>query len=104
MASVSYYQTLQIRQDATQAEIAAAYRQLARRFHPDLNPSPDAHRQMQVINEAYNILRHPERRQRYDETLAPPVTPHRSQAQRAPRRHPLLAPRLAAARRSPQHG
>lgn len=75
MASVSYYQTLQIRQDATQAEIAAAYRQLARRFHPDLNPSPDAHRQMQVINEAYNILRHPDRRQRYDETLAPPVTP-----------------------------
>lgn len=75
MASVSYYQTLQIRQDATQAEIAAAYRQLARRFHPDLNPSPDAHRQMQVINEAYNTLRHPDRRRRYDETLAPPVTP-----------------------------
>lgn len=75
MASVSYYQTLQIKQDATQAEIAAAYRQLARRFHPDLNPAPDAHRQMQVINEAYNVLRHPERRQRYDATLAPPVIP-----------------------------
>lgn len=75
MASVSYYQTLQVKQDATQAEIAAAYRGLARRFHPDLNPAPDAHRQMQVINEAYNILRHPERRRRYDETLAPPVSP-----------------------------
>ena len=75
MASVSYYQTLQVKQDATQAEIAAAYRRLARRFHPDLNPAPDAHRQMQVINEAYNTLRHPERRRRYDETLAPPVPP-----------------------------
>jgi len=75
MASVSYYQTLQVKQDATQAEIAAAYRRLARRFHPDLNPAPDAHRQMQVINEAYNILRHPERRRRYDETLAPSVSP-----------------------------
>lgn len=75
MASVSYYQTLQVKQDATQAEIAAAYRRLARRFHPDLNPAPDAHRQMQVINEAYNVLRHPERRQRYDATLASPVIP-----------------------------
>lgn len=75
MASVSYYQTLQVERDATQAEIAAAYRKLARRYHPDLNPSPDAHRQMQIINEAYNVLRHPERRRRYDETLAPPATP-----------------------------
>lgn len=74
MASVSYYQTLQVKQDATQAEIAAAYRRLARQYHPDLNPSPDAHQQMQIINEAYNVLRHPERRRRYDETLAPPVT------------------------------
>jgi len=73
MAFVNYYQTLQVKQDATQAEIAAAYRGLARRFHPDLNPAPDAHRQMQVINEAYNTLRHPERRRRYDEMLAPPV-------------------------------
>ncbi len=75
MASVSFYQTLQVKQDATQAEIAAAYRRLARRFHPDLNPAPDAHRQMQVINEAYNTLRHPDRRRRYDETLAAPGTP-----------------------------
>ncbi|HHW88258.1 MAG TPA: DnaJ domain-containing protein [Chloroflexi bacterium] len=72
---MSYYQTLQVKQDATQAEIAAAYRRLARQYHPDLNPAPDAHRQMQIINEAYNVLRHPERRQRYDETLAPPTTP-----------------------------
>jgi curved DNA-binding protein CbpA len=70
MASVSYYQTLQVAPNASQAEISAAYRRLARQVHPDLNPSPDAHRQMQAINEAYNMLRHPERRRRYDETLA----------------------------------
>lgn len=73
MASVNYYQTLQVKQDATQAEVAAAYRRLARQYHPDLNPAPDAHRQMQIINEAYNVLRHPERRRRYDETLASPT-------------------------------
>ena len=50
MASVSYYQTLQVKHDASQAEVAAAYRRLARRFHPDLNAAPDAHRQMQTIN------------------------------------------------------
>ncbi|HQY90152.1 DnaJ domain-containing protein [Caldilinea sp.] len=71
---MSYYQTLQVKHDASQAEVAAAYRRLARRFHPDLNAAPDAHRQMQTINEAYNILRHPERRRRYDATLAPPVS------------------------------
>lgn len=70
MASVSFYQTLQVAPDASQADIAAAYRRLARQIHPDLNPSPDAHRQMQVLNEAYNTLRHPERRLRYDESLA----------------------------------
>ncbi|MFN3979288.1 MAG: J domain-containing protein, partial [Caldilinea sp.] len=67
---MSYYQTLQVAPNASQAEISAAYRRLARQIHPDLNPSPDAHRQMQAINEAYNTLRHPERRRRYDETVA----------------------------------
>lgn len=70
MASANYYQTLQLSPDASQSEISAAYRRLARQVHPDLNHSPDAHRQMQVLNEAYNTLRHPERRRRYDETLA----------------------------------
>jgi curved DNA-binding protein CbpA len=70
MASGTYYQILQVAPDATQAEIAAAYRRLARQVHPDLNPSPEAHRRMQELNEAYNTLRHPERRRRYDEMLA----------------------------------
>ncbi|MCS6827471.1 MAG: DnaJ domain-containing protein [Caldilinea sp.] len=70
MASGTYYQILQVAPDATQAEIAAAYRRLARQVHPDLNPSPAAHRRMQELNEAYNTLRHPDRRRRYDEMLA----------------------------------
>ncbi|GIV75028.1 MAG: hypothetical protein KatS3mg049_3584 [Caldilinea sp.] len=70
MVPETYYQILQVAPNATQAEIAAAYRRLARQVHPDLNPSPDAHRRMQELNEAYNTLRHPERRRRYDETLA----------------------------------
>ncbi len=84
MASVSYYQTLQVTQDASPAEIAAAYRRLARQVHPDLNPAPDAHRQMQIINEAYNTLRHPDRRRRYDAALAPPVSPAAAQPQQPP--------------------
>ena len=79
MASVSFYQTLQVAQDASPAEIAAAYRRLARQVHPDLNPAPDAHRRMQSINEAYNTLRHPDRRRKYDAMLAPPVSPAAAQ-------------------------
>ncbi|MFM7585348.1 MAG: J domain-containing protein, partial [Caldilinea sp.] len=73
----SYYEILQVGPDASQAEIAASYRKLARKLHPDLNPAPDAHAQMQRLNEAYNTLRHPQQRQRYDEALGlPPPTAH----------------------------
>lgn len=80
MVPKTYYQILHVAPNATQAEIAAAYRRLARQVHPDLNPSPDAHRRMQELNEAYNTLRHPERRRRYDETLA--ATQHCSKTPR----------------------
>ena len=69
----SYYEILQVGRDASQAEIAASYRKLARKLHPDLNPAPDAHAQMQRLNEAYNTLRHPQQRQRYDEALGLPL-------------------------------
>ena len=69
----SYYEILQVGPDASQAEIAASYRKLARKLHPDLNPAPDAHAQMQRLNEAYNTLRHLQQRQRYDEALGLPL-------------------------------
>lgn len=50
--------------------ITAVYRALARRYHPDLNRSPDAARRMAEINEAYQVLRDPQRRARYDAELA----------------------------------
>ncbi len=84
MASATYYEILRVAANASQDDIAAAYRRLARAVHPDRNPSPDAHRQMQVLNEAYNTLRHAERRRRYDDLLAAPARP----AGAAPRPQP----------------
>ena len=76
MASANYYERLRVAPDASLAEITSAYRRLARDVHPDRNPSPDAHRQMQMLNEAYDTLRHADRRRRYDDVLATP--PHQT--------------------------
>lgn len=51
MSSKNYYQTLQVDANASVEVIEAAYRRLARMYHPDLNPSPDAVPMMQRINE-----------------------------------------------------
>ncbi len=61
-----YYRLLGISPDASLQEIERAYRRLARRYHPDVNPAPDAHERMAAINQAYQVLRHPERRARYN--------------------------------------
>ncbi len=66
MTWTDYYQVLDVSPAASQREIEQAYRRLARRYHPDLNPSPDAHDRMAAINQAYHVLRDPERRARYD--------------------------------------
>jgi len=58
------YRVLQVDPSAEQAVIQAAYRALARKFHPD-GVEPDAHR-MAELNRAYSELRDPERRRRYD--------------------------------------
>jgi hypothetical protein len=52
----SFYLLLQVDADASRDDIKFAYRRLARKYHPDLNKSPDATRQMQAINEAYQKL------------------------------------------------
>lgn len=51
-----YYNVLEITADADLETIKSAYRQLARRYHPDVNPAPEAHEQMQKINEAYTKI------------------------------------------------
>ena len=52
----NHYQTLGISPTASKDEIKKAYRQLALKFHPDRNKSPDAHEKFIEINEAYLIL------------------------------------------------
>jgi curved DNA-binding protein CbpA len=62
---VDPYRILQVRSDAEDAVIAAAYRALARRYHPDVGGDRTA-RSMTEINAAWEILRDPERRREYD--------------------------------------
>ncbi|MTH14219.1 J domain-containing protein [Flavobacterium sp. LC2016-01] len=67
MDYIDYYKTLDITKAATEAEIKKAYRKLARKYHPDLNPNDkDAERKFKEINEANEVLSNPENRKKYD--------------------------------------
>ena len=67
-----YYQILGIVRTAAAADIDAAYRALARRFHPDLGPStPDSLARLKLINEAYGILSDRQKRSAYDRQHRP---------------------------------
>ena len=68
MAYVDYYKILGIDKTATLKDIKAAYRKLARKYHPDLHPDDkDAKKNFQMINEAHEVLSNPEKRKKYDE-------------------------------------
>ncbi len=63
-----YYETLGVPRDADQKRIKSAFRKLARKHHPDVNPGdPSATERFRDINEAYEVLSDPEKRRRYDE-------------------------------------
>lgn len=64
---VDYYEVLHVSQDASYEEIKAAYRRESIKWHPDKNPNVDTTLQMQRVNEAYAILKDPEKRQRYNQ-------------------------------------
>src|SRR5213593_3851478 len=63
-----YYSTLGVAKTATEKEIKQAYRKLARKHHPDVNPKDkSAEARFKEINEAYEVLGDPEKRKKYDE-------------------------------------
>jgi curved DNA-binding protein len=66
----TYYEILGIGRDASQDEMKKAFRQLARQYHPDVNPgNPAAEAKFKIINEAYNTLSDPSLKAIYDAKL-----------------------------------
>ncbi|SFZ92305.1 curved DNA-binding protein [Flaviramulus basaltis] len=67
MAYIDYYKTLGVSKTASEADIKKAYRKLARKHHPDLNPNDKlAEKKFKEINEANEVLSNPENRKKYD--------------------------------------
>ena len=63
-----YYEVLGIGKNATDAEIKSAYRKLAKKYHPDLNPGDkEAEEKFKEVNEANDVLSDPDKRRRYDQ-------------------------------------
>ena len=66
MTDRDYYETLGIQRNASTDEIKAAFRKLARQYHPDVNKEADAEEKFKEINEAYGVLSDADKRARYD--------------------------------------
>lgn len=61
-----YYQTLGVSRDVSEEDLKKAYRRLARKYHPDVSKEADAETHFKEINEAYEVLKDPEKRAVYD--------------------------------------
>ena len=68
MDFIDYYKILGVDKNASEEDIKKAYRKLARKLHPDLNPDDkEAHKKFQQINEANEVLSDPDKRKKYDQ-------------------------------------
>jgi len=68
MPKKDYYEILDVDKNASEQEIKKAYRKLARKYHPDVNPgNKEAEEKFKEINEAFGVLRDPEKRNQYDQ-------------------------------------
>lgn len=68
MEFMDYYKILGVDKNASEEDIKKAYRKLARKYHPDVNPSDkEAHKKFQEINEANEVLSDPEKRKKYNQ-------------------------------------
>ena len=67
MANKDYYSTLGVNKNASDDEIKSAYRQMAKKYHPDLNKTPEAAEKFKEVNEAYSVLSDKQKRANYDQ-------------------------------------
>ena len=66
MSKRDYYEILGVPRNASESELKRAFRNLARKYHPDVNDAPDAEEKFKEINEAYGVLSDPDKRAAYD--------------------------------------
>ncbi|MEG3639544.1 DnaJ C-terminal domain-containing protein [Magnetococcus sp. PR-3] len=77
MMEQDFYRRLNVPRTATQAQIRNAYRRLARQYHPDVSPMPQAESLFKALGEAYDVLKDPHKRAHYDRSQRP-IWPHKS--------------------------
>jgi hypothetical protein len=95
-ANADFYRTLGVEPDADGAAIRAAYRNLMRRYHPDVNQSEDAVAKATAINQAYACLGDEDRRAAYDGSRRPAAGPATSARRPTARRQAVFTPRSFA--------
>ncbi|ABK44159.1 heat shock protein DnaJ domain protein [Magnetococcus marinus MC-1] len=80
MMEQDFYRRLNVPSSATPLQIRDAYRRLARQFHPDVSPIPQAEDLFKALGEAYEVLRDPQKRAQYDRTQGSYIWPNTRQS------------------------